>query len=199
MLSKIWIKIKAKINVAPKGSHAIIVPLILISGLCFVLAAMLAFYGKEYWPFLLTGAGILFFVFISWLLSHRAIDDNTSPPITFSTEDGTQSTSVSVPPGLLLDGDRITNLERVLSMIQHRAPLPNPNGLVDDTGEPIPLSEDEARRRVEAANNQVQQAIVSIFPDASMPVKYEGYAQSKLDHDPELGEVDDVNKPSEEL
>ena len=198
MFSKTWLKVKASIKFSPKGSHTIFWPLILISGFCFSLACVLTLDGKESWPFLVAGFITLFFVFISWERTHKAVDNNSLQPIIYSTDDGKTSTSLSLPPPVILDGDNIASLERMFSMMQHRSPLPDPDGLVDDSGNPIPMSEEEARKLVEAANNQVQAIISGVFQDASIPVNQPGIAQSRMGYEPQSHEIKDTNKPSDE-
>ena len=195
-MSKLMAKVKASISLVPTGSHVVILSLIGILALCLGCAFIFIWYSVDYWPPLIS-AGILFAaVVLFWLRSHRHVDDRFVPPVEMSMTDGTNSTTLSMHPRGLPAGQQLKLIERAMSAMQHRKPLPEPDGLVDEKGIPIPLSQEEARQRVEAANNEVRDATGAMESHLNASEQQNEIAQHRLTVEPDLEEIKEINKPS---
>ena len=156
-------KIGAKVDINPKGSHVVI--LCLVGALLFCLTATFFFIYHEmnYWPSLIFSLVLLAIIVLLWFLSYQDIDGRSIPPVNISMTDGAKSTTLSLHHRSITEGDSRAALLQVLSQALNRSSLPEPDGLVDHEGQPIPESVDEAKRRVDAANSQSDQILNTIF------------------------------------
>ena len=192
-------KIGAKISVNPKGSHAVI--LCLVGVLLFCLSATFFFIydEKNYWPPLIFSLVLLAIIVLLWFLSHRDIDGGSIPPVNISTTDGTKSTTLSLHHRSIPEGGALAAFLQALSQVINRSPLPEPDGLVDHDGKPIPESVDEAKQRVDAANSQSEQILNTIFPDSTSSRNQEAIQQDSLLQASKPGGDDESALPEDQL
>lgn len=142
----------------PRGSHVVLTAFVLV----MLVALLFAFLSSSNLVVFFTFSGIFLIMLLAtctlWLRSHHDIDQ--LPPSHFNVEytDKDGSTSVSFPSASIKNAGRMADLERILSVLRHRAPLPEPDGLVGASGEPIPKAVDMARERVNFVNDQIKKA-----------------------------------------
>ncbi len=162
---RLFSKFNTRISVSPKGSHAIILSLVGVLLFCLATTFFFIYHEKNYWPSLILSVAILIVIVLLWLSSRQDVDGSSIPSVNISTTDGTNSTTVSMHHRSIAEGDRLTAFLQVLSQVLNRSPLPEPDGLVDSDGKPVPQSIDEARQRIESANNQSEQILNTVFAE----------------------------------
>ena len=194
---KLLSRMKALIRIAPTGSHVVLLSLVGVLALCLFSTFSFIRDGIDYCVPLAFAAVLFCAVVWLWLRSQRHLDDAPKPPITMSYRDGNTSTKVSIHLGGLRPNEQLAVLERGLSALQHRKPLPEPDGLVDEHGRPVPQSEEEARHRVEVAN-RVALAGTNTNADLSAVESSAERAQPALIVEPQPTQFDDTNRPSDE-
>jgi len=72
-------------------------------------------------------------------------------------------------------------MERLFTAISHRAPLPEPDGLVDSQGNPIPNTESEAKNRVAKVNAEAQEITNLAIGALGIPAKGESGIQPLIE------------------
>ena len=158
MFPKLHSNIKASANLTPKGSHVVVFSLVLMLGICLLAAFILIFFDKNYWPPLIAAVVILIVIVLLWFSSYEDIDSDSVPSVNISSSEGSSSTMLSVHRRGIPNSEEFEMIVRAFSQLRHRSPLPNPDGLIDNTGSPIPNSVETAQERVRTANNQVEKA-----------------------------------------
>ena len=196
---KLLSSFNATIKIVPKGSNLLI--LCFTGILLFCLGSGFFFILKrvDYWPPLIAAGVILIVIIFVWCLSRREIDENLIPPINISRSSGTDSTAISMPHRVITDLENVAILERICSAILHRSPLPEPDGLVDEGGNPIPESKDRATEIIQAVNNQVNETIDAIQSYANISRDQGENAQEKIDYEPNIEDVKHVNRTVDQL
>ena len=189
---------RTSIKFAPKGSQVVILFLTLIFGFCLMIGFFFIWNNVDYWLPFVCAALIFPVIIFLWLRSHRDIDESYMPPFSISNSDGTNSTTLSLPHRAALSKENLDALERLFSVIQYRSPLPQPDGLVDERGNPVPQSMAEALERVDSANNQVTGLVDSLESYISTRENREENAQTRLNIEPDFREVNEVNRLSDE-
>lgn len=86
---------------------------------------------------------------------------------------------------------------RVLIAVRHRAPLPEPDGLVTNTGEPRSQSQADAKGQVELVNRRTKQIRDTIF-SKSKQLQGEDIVQHGLLHEPKPDEVSTKNRSTDQ-
>ena len=190
-------KIGAKIDISPRGSHVVI--LCLVVALLFCLAATFFFihHEKNYWPSLIIALVILAVIVLLWFLSRRDIDGESIPPVNISMTNGAKSTTLSLHHRSITEEDSRAALLQILSQALNRSPLPEPDGLVDHDGKPLPESIDEARQRVDAANSQSEQILNTVFSEPSSLQNQEAVQQDSLLQDSKPDDDDEATSPED--
>lgn len=191
-------KVKASVRIVPTGSHVVILSLVIVLGICLTFVYFLISDDQDYWPILVFSGLILVAIVIFWLRSHRDIDISPDSVIKISKKDGTGSKSISVPAKGALPIEKLEDLERIISTMMYSSPLPEPDGLIDSEGNPIPDSSEEAKRRIIAANSQVREFVDQFFSDTYKFDDSNNVAQKKLAGNPDISEIKLVNRSNEE-
>lgn len=181
---RLFSKFNTRIRVSPKGSHAIILSLVGVLLFCLATTFFFIYHEKNYWPSLILSVAILIVIVLLWLSSRQDVDGSSIPSVNISTTDGTNSTTVSMHHRSIAEGDRLTAFLQVLSQVLNRSPLPEPDGLVDSDGKPVPQSIDEARQRIESANNQSEQILNTVFAEPASLDNQEAVQQDSSLQDP---------------
>ena len=197
MDSNIATKINASVSLTPPGSHVVILSLIAILGISLVATFAFVFYDANYWIPLIVSTVILIVIVVFWLRSHRDIDHASITPTTLSTTDGNNSTAISLHPRAKSSAEELAALERILSTMRNRSLLPDPDGLVDDKGQPVPNSQHDARERIASTNDRTRKEFESGFGHFREPDAGNRFEQSTLSDTPELGEIQEANFPND--
>ena len=197
MNANIATKLKASVNLTPPGSHVVILSLISILGISLLAVFVFVLYDENYWIPLTVSAVLLIVVVVFWFRSHRDIDHVSISPTTLSTTDGNNSTTLSMHPRAKHSAEELAAMERIFSMMRNRSPLPDPDGLVDNKGEPIPNSQHDAQERIALTNDRIRMEFESVFGHTHEPKARDQVEQLTLPDTPELGEIPDANLPDD--
>lgn len=81
--------------------------------------------------------------------------------------------------------------------MRNRSLLPDPDGLVDDKGQPIPNSQYKARDRIATTNDQIKRKFELVFGRFREPDAGNRFEQYTLPDTPEFSETHEVNLPNE--
>lgn len=159
------VKAKASIELAPKGSHIYVVSSIVIAAIFFGVAIWLDFMEKNW---LL--AGLVGLVFLSlgaffWWRLNKNESLQKAHPFTFKVGEGDCAVEVSADARSLPALDYLKGILGQYSAIFHRERLPEASGTVDATGQPIVNTEEQARLRVQEANDIAQHQSDDISED----------------------------------
>lgn len=142
------------LKVRPSRSQVVLALLTLVSAGCFFAGFAFLWEGKDNsWVPLSIGVCICVFVLFAWYRAQKDTDLENSSPTTFVDGSGNQ---ITTDTRALMSPDGVQNMERLFSVLAHRAPLPEPDGLIDSKGNPIPNTEEEARERVIKVNQEAQ-------------------------------------------
>ncbi len=192
---KLIARVRASVDIVPKGSQVVVLSLVVVFALCLGCAFYFIWLGINYWPPLIS-AGIVFFVVVPfWLLSHRRVDDRGAPPVELSMVDGSYSAMLKLPARGSSLNDQLEVIERSVSAMRSRQPLPQPNGIVDKSGNPVPKSQGEATRRVNAANDEARKAADELQSYVNKLDRHTETEQSKRAIIPNVQELEELNKP----
>ena len=186
-------KLRAYISLKPRGSHVVISFMTIIFAFCLATTFFFAYADKNYILPLTFSNIILIVIIVFWSKSQKSIDAEPTSPARIVHRDGRNVTSITADPKLINSLESLQGLETILSMIVRRTPLPEPDGLVDKRGDPIPNSKSAARERVNVANERARKTVHQIFPNFDLVDHMEEYVQSRLDYEPELNTVIETN------
>ena len=193
-----WIpKVKAAVSITPTGSHVVILSLVWLLALCLICTFLFIALSLNYWPPLVFAILLIVVIVLFWLLSHRHVDDKSLPPTQLMMKDGKREMTISSPPGGLPDRERMNHYERMITAFQHQRLLPKPDGLIDENGNPIPMSEEVAHRIVDEVNNQVSMKFEAMNLQPNHFDQPNKTVQSGPTIEPNLEEIKGKNKPSE--
>ena len=196
-MSKLIPRVKASISIIPTGSHVVILALVGILALCLICSFLFIWHNVDYWPPLVFSGILLVAIVFLWLHSHRHVDDRFLPPAEVTIKDGITETTISMHPRGLSSSEQLNNFEKILSVIQHQGLLPEPDGLVDENGIPVPRSEEEARQIVDAVNYEVKQKFDAMNSHPNVFDQPNETMQSRLSIEPKLEEIKETNRPSD--
>ncbi|MCY4003048.1 MAG: hypothetical protein OXF33_05010 [Rhodospirillales bacterium] len=197
-MQKIKANVRASINVAPKGSQVVLISLVLVLFFCLACTIFSAPLGIERWVPSVAAAILLIVIVGMWFSSAQHIDDASIPPFNVVSSDGDTSTSISLNHKSLLALQDAQALEQLLSIVQHRKPLPEPDGLIDENGTLVPQSQSAAQERVEAINEQARQAKEELQSVYQTPRGNSEVTQSSIDCEPEIAEPGTCNRTVDE-
>ena len=173
-MANIKANIDTEVNVKPAKSQVVLVALIITSTICYVAGFMFLWYKPDIsWVPLTIASLILFAVYRAWNRSQNDIDLAGSAPTQFTDAVGN---SITTDTRALSSPQVVQNIEHLFSGLCHREPLPNPNGLVDNDGNPVPGSEEEAIERVRKVNETAQvitDAVAASFNENNREATYQ--------------------------
>jgi hypothetical protein len=147
--------LKANISVTPKLSQSVIVTLILVSLVPLSVGFYFLWHEKSYvWvPFfiflLLIGLAIT-----CWWKSQKVIDMSNASPTTVLDKDGNQ---IITDSRMLESANAVEQMGILFQSIGARQPLPEPDGLVNETGEIIENSQSNALQRANEINQNIKE------------------------------------------
>ena len=170
MKTNVGAKVQTSLNFSPKGSNVVLLAMVCIFSICLIVGFGFLWTKHEYsWvPFLV--AGLLLLVIIPFLfISRKGMDYSSSVPTNIEADYSSRSIAVSTDSRLVTTSEILGILEKCASIAQHYRPLPDADGLVDTSGNPIPNSQGEASGRVRSANRHVQEIVDSVN---ARPVDY---------------------------
>ncbi len=168
-----------------------------ILALSLIFAFVLILLALNYLPMLIIFGIVLAVIAFFWFPSHRHVDDKSLPPALVKIKDGNSETTVSMHPRGLPSSEQLDNFEKILSMVQHQRLLPEPDGLVDQKGTPVPESKEEARQIIDAVNSEVKKKFdaMNMHPnDLDQPNET---MQSGAFVEPKLEDIKETNRPNE--
>ncbi|WP_148261964.1 hypothetical protein [Methylomonas methanica] len=143
------------IQVKPSKSQVVLVSLIILSGICYMAGFLFLWENKTHaWVPLIIGTSIIIPSIFAWFKSQKDTDLENSKPTSFTDGRGNQ---IVTDTRALMSPEVVQNMERLFCTLTHREPLPEPDGILDKNGIPIPNTVDEARSRVDQANQQAQE------------------------------------------
>ena len=192
-------QLKASLSATPKGSHVVLSLLVIAMIMCLVAGCLLIWLDKTYLPAFVFAGILLAVIGILWYLSHRDIDSPSYHPTNIVSTDGTNLTAIFTDNNNIQTPEVLQGLVAVLSMSLHRTPLPEPDGLVDENGRPVPQSEEEALERVKSANQRARELLEQAFSRLrALEKQYEVLDQTIPDGDqsPAAGTRDDEDGSS---
>ena len=197
-MQKLRMNVKALVNIVPKGSQVVPLSFVMVGALCLACTCFFVWKGVDYVIPLVAAVVLLVVAALMWIMSAQRVDDASIPPVNITSTDGVNSTAISLHHRALPALQNAHLLERLLLTVQHRKPLPEPDGLVDKDGIPVPHSQNAAQKKVEAANQQAQRGIDEILSLYQMPQNQQVPTQSSTDCGPEITEVGKFNASSDE-
>ena len=148
------IRINTDVALKPQGSQIVLVSSTILAGICLVISFYFLWMDKDHaWIPLLVGASIFTSVVISWFKSQKDTDLNHANPTTLQNNDGSL---VQIDTRALMTPEGIQLLEKIMSIFANREPLPEPDGMIDDKGNPVPDSQSRAKDIVDRANEEAK-------------------------------------------
>jgi hypothetical protein len=153
MILKVGAAIGASLR--PGRSHVVVLWVGITGSLSLFASFLFLWFGKSEWVFpAVVGSVLLLAAIVMWLLSHRDQDMIDSRP-TSVTDPGT-GLAMTMDARNMSRADASKVFAEVVTRMAYRRALPEPDGLVAADGRPDPGRRDEAVRRVQQANMEVQ-------------------------------------------
>jgi hypothetical protein len=141
----------AALRLVPTKSQVFVLALTALGAASLLVSFALLAKGLQTWgvPFV-SGWVCIAAAFYAWRRSHTDVDRHGAPPMMIKDSlTGVEASTDS----RTLDNPAVRQLfSQLVSVMAHRAPLPPPDGLVGPDKRPIPGTQAEAIRRVEAVN-----------------------------------------------
>ena len=160
-------KFSESLKIHPIGSQVVIVVLSLVLAMCLYYGfRFLELKSEDIWVPFIAAAVLLISIIYLWLKSHKNVDAGPVTSSRFMAQIDDQIVLIETDPRTLESEDNISLFERILSTVRHRRSLPEPAGLVDDNGEPVPNSKGEAETIVKHSNERVdrmRRLVLSLF------------------------------------
>jgi len=150
----------ASVQILPRRSQIFVALLALMSAAAFLIGCLFLWHGKpDSWVPLSFSVVFLFSATAAWLTSHKNTDLHGAHPTRVQmTSNGLQ---VEADSRVLASNQQFQQLEKIVSMVGHRAPLPEPDGLVSSSGQPLPVERANAMERVRQANDEAERATIA--------------------------------------
>lgn len=172
-------QLHTNVQVTPVRSQVVLVSLILLAGLCFTAGFAFLWEDKPFsWVPLLFGTLLCSAVIVAWFRAQKDTDLENAKPTTMQDGAGNQ---ITTDTRALASPESVQNMERLFCALTHREPLPEPDGLIDRLGNPIPDSKEEAIVRVTEANNEAQRLTNIATAGFGTEVEVESGIQPLLD------------------
>ncbi len=170
-IGKIRAALQTKFNFKPERSQVFVVALLIVGALCLIMGfILLLLQNSDFWMPLLIGLVLIAISIFLWLISYKNIDMAGSVPTTITDK----SSGFSLTTDARTLTETLQNFEMIFSVLGHRKPLPEPDGLVDADGRPQPDKKQEALERVREANaaaaDQTKQAMSFLSGKKDIPV-----------------------------
>lgn len=147
---------RTQIKIKPTGSHAFVVTIAVIGGFCLLTGFSLLQFGSAQYAAVPIIIGLLMQVgaYVAWWHSQRDVDLIEGIPTTITdTYTGMQLTTDT---RAILAPESVTQIARLFGMMAHRQPLPEPDGLVDARGAPVPETKADAVAKVKVINDEIE-------------------------------------------
>ncbi len=145
------------VAVSSSKSQSVIVIVSLAATICYLIGFAFIWFEKNYiWIPFAAGTLLYLFVFCAWFKAQSDTDLDSSVPTSISDSRGI---TVSTDARSLKSPELIQLLNNVFECAANREPLPEPDGLVDKEGKPIPNSKMEATEKVVQANKRAQKLV----------------------------------------
>lgn len=146
-----------EVVVSSSKSQSVIVIVSLAATVCYLVGFAFIWFEKNYiWVPFAAGTLLYLFVFCAWYKAQSDTDLESSVPTSISDSRGT---TVSTDARSLKSPALIQLLYNVFECAANREPLPEPDGLVDAFGQPIPNSKAAATEKVDQANKKAQESV----------------------------------------
>lgn len=189
-MSDLHSNVSAQIDVKPARSHVVLVALIGLSTICFGVGFLFLWHNATFaWIPLLIGFLVLFLVCIGWILSRKDIDLEGGMPTHIGDSMGNY---LRTDTRALTSPEVVQNIERIFSGLCYREPLPKPEGMVDDSGSPIPNSAQEAANMIDDINMESQRITDIVMSGLNIQTDMSSGVQPILD-EPLSQELIDTN------
>ncbi|ENG8027130.1 hypothetical protein ABVF67_004232 [Vibrio parahaemolyticus] len=146
-----------EVVVSSSKSQSVIVIVSVAATVCYLVGFAFIWFEKNYiWIPFAAGTLLYFFVFCAWYKAQSDTDLESSVPTSISDSRGT---TVSTDARSLKSPELIQLLNNLFECAANREPLPEPDGLVDAVGQPIPNSKAAATEKVSQANQKAQESV----------------------------------------
>lgn len=89
-----------------------------------------------------------------WLLTYQRIDSQPPTITNFEAENKNLKISLKTETESIAQNDILEKIANFMSMVINRRPLPTPDGLVDDSANPITNSKSDAEELVDCVNRE---------------------------------------------
>lgn len=151
---------RASVQILPRRSQIFVALLALMSAGAFSIGCLFLWHGKpDSWIPLSFSVAFLLAATAAWLASHKNIDLHGAHPTRVQmTSNGLQ---IEADSRILASNQQFQQLEKIVSIVGHRAPLPEPDGLVSSSGQPLPGEKSNAMARVRLANEEAEKGTVA--------------------------------------
>lgn len=147
-------QLKTEVQIKPKRSQTVLVSWTILAGVCLATGFYFLWEDKNHaWVPLLSGFAIFGLIVFSWFKSQKDTDLEHASPTILQHCDGSL---VQIDARALMAPDGIQLLEKIMSIFANRIPLPEPDGIIDSKGNPIPNSQDRAIEIVDKANDEAR-------------------------------------------
>jgi hypothetical protein len=146
---------KTGVDIRPERSHVFIITFAITSALCLFVGFYFLWHKPSYsWVPIVIGISFAIISFLAWNKSHKNIDlANAHPTTIYDQKSGLQFTTDT---RALTSPEPIQALERLFTSLSHRIPLPEPDGLVDSSGAPLPDKKQEAIMQIKNINESTE-------------------------------------------
>ena len=146
---------RTQIKIKPTGRHAFVVTLAVIGGVCLLTGFGLLGFGSALRAAVPITIGLLLEVgaYVAWWHSQKDVDLN----------EGIATTIIDPQTGMQLTTDTraiiapksVSQFANLFGTLAHRQPLPEPDGLIDDKGAPVPEGKADAVAKVQFINAEI--------------------------------------------
>ncbi|MES2400199.1 MAG: hypothetical protein V4573_09450 [Pseudomonadota bacterium] len=159
MVTKLDAQVDAQLKLLPSRSQVFVLGLLVLSGLGFFVGCAFLWHEKpSAWVPFLFCVGFLLAGGFAWQRSQGDTDLDGAHPTKLNLAAGT--IQLETDSRTLSSREKIQHIGSLISMLGHRDVLPEPDGLVSASGEPLPEQKQEAIARVTAANEEAAHAAV---------------------------------------
>lgn len=140
--------LKARVTLTPEKSHIVLSLFMILGGVAMVVGFYFMHANRaDFWVPLLFAVGFFIFGGFAWFHSHKHLDLQGASPTSISAhKDG--RLEILADSRTFLSPDSLMAVTNILSLITNRRPLPEADGLVDKSGNPILASQDQAVAQV---------------------------------------------------
>lgn len=146
---------KTTVTLAPERSQVYVIGALVVSAACLLTSFAFVWYKHDmYWIPLLVGLAFAAASGYAWHKSHSNSDLNGGTPTTISASGDT--VHLTTDTRALNSNESVHALEMLISVLCNRVQLPEPDGIIDAGGNPIPDSKALALELVRQANEEAE-------------------------------------------